>query len=292
MKYLTNKSLLKAAAIPLFLSVFLFQSCTQLGELSNVSKPEVSVSDMNVTALSLQSIELTADIEIKNPNNLAVDLNSYKYNLDINDLSFISGDEESGMNIKAKESNIVKVPITLNYSELLETIRSLNNENDSDYNFSADLAFELPILGLVNVPVQYSGKIPVVKRPSISLKNFTVENISLSGAQVNIALNVENPNSFKLHMSRLSYDLSINGLESISGLINEEIKLEEGTSKDIELPISISFMNVGMSAYRILSGDEDLEYKLTGSTTIGSDLPYFKLSSFDFDKSGSVNILR
>lgn len=95
-----------------------------------------------------------------------------------------------------------------------------------------------------------------------------------------------------LQMDQLSYDLRINGLESISGSLNEEIDIEEGSSTKIKLPVSISFLNAGMSAYRILTGDEDLEYELTGSTTIGSDLPYFKLSSFDFDKSGSVNILR
>lgn len=292
MKYQFNKSLLKIASIHLLLGLFLFQSCAQLSELSKVSKPEVSISDMNVTALSLESVELTADVEIENPNNLAVDLSSYNYALDINDLNFISGSEESGMNIKAKQSNIVKVPITLGYSELLQTFQSLRDENESNFSFSAGFAFDLPILGMVNIPVQYSGKIPVVKRPSISLENFTVENISLSGAELSIELNVENPNSFMLQMNRLSYDLRINGLESISGLMNEEINVEEGSSKTIKLPVSISFLNAGMSAYRILSGDEDLEYELTGSTTIGSDLPYFKLSNFDFDKSGSVNILR
>lgn len=287
-----NKSLLKVTAIHLMISLSLFHSCAQLSELSKVNKPKVYVSDMNVTSLSLQSVELTADIEIENPNNLSIDLSSYKYALDINDLDFISGTEEREMNIKAKESSIVKVPITLNYSELLQTFQSLRNENESNFSFSADFGFDLPILGMVNVPVEYSGKIPLVRRPSISLKNFTVETISLSGAELSIELNIENPNSFELQMNRLSYDLQINGLESISGLMNEEIDVQENSSRNIKLPLSISFLNAGMSAYQILSSNEDLEYKFTGSAAIGTDLPYFKLSNFDFDKSGSVNILR
>lgn len=292
MKHQGNNGLLRVVATHLLLSLFLFQSCAQLSELSNISKPKVSISDMNVTGLSLQSVELTADVEIDNPNNVTIDLNSYKYALDINDVNFISGNEESGMDIKSKESNIVKVPITLDYSELLQTFQSLRDENESNFNFTADFTFDLPMLGMVNVPVQYSGKIPVVKRPSVSLENFIVENISLSGAELSIELNIDNPNSFMLQMDQLSYDLRINGLESISGSLNEEINVEEGSSTKIKLPVSISFLNAGMSAYRILTGNEDLEYELTGSTTIGSDLPYFKLSNFDFDKSGSVNILR
>lgn len=292
MKYPCNKGLLKIVATHLLLSLFLLQSCAQLNELSNISKPKVSISDMNVTGLSLQSVELTADVEINNPNNVAVDLSSYNYALDINDLNFISGNEESGMDIKAKDSNIVKVPLTLDYSELLQTFQTLRDENESNFNFTAGFAFDLPILGMVNVPVEYSGKIPVVKRPSISLENFIVENISLSGAELSIELNIDNPNSFMLQMGQLEYDPRINGLESLTGSLNEEINIEEGASTNIKLPLSISFMNADMSAYRILTGDEDLEYELTGSTTIGSDLPYFKLSNFDFDKSGSVDILR
>lgn len=292
MKYPMNYCIKILSAFLLFAGVTIFQSCAQLGELSNVSKPTVSITGMNVTGLSLHAVEITADVEIENPNNIGIDLASYNYALDINELNFLSGNEDRETKIGAQQSSSVKIPLQLNYSELLQTIESLRNESESEFNFAAEFGFDLPIIGRVSVPVQHSGKIPVVKRPSISLNNFSVDKLSLNGADLSIELNVENPNSFQLQMTRLAYNLQINGLESISGLMTEEINLAEGSSKNIKLPVSISFLNAGMSAYRILNGDENLDYKLSGSTTIGSDLPYFELSSFDFDKTGSVDILR
>jgi len=278
--------------ISLMIIVGLLQSCAQLSELANVSKPSLSVVDMNITGLTLQDIELTADIEIINPNNVRIDLSSYSYALDINERNFVKGLDESGMNIDAKNRSIIQVPVTLTYSELLQTFQSIRDQDESEYNFNADFSFDLPVLGAVTVPVQYAGKIPVVKQPSISLNNFSVESLSLSGADLLVELNVQNPNTFQMLFDDLNFDLEINGLKSFSGTVSEEVRIDRNSAQTVELPFNISFLNAGMAAYRLLNSNEDLDYKLTGSTIIGSDLPYFKKSNFDFDKSGSVDILK
>ncbi|MDZ7756433.1 LEA type 2 family protein [Rhodohalobacter sp.] len=276
----------------LFIFLVFFHSCAQLSELANVSKPSLSVVDMNITGLTLQDIELTADVEIDNPNNVGIDLSSYSYALDVNEKNFVAGNEQRGMTINAKNSSIVRVPVTLTFSELLQTFQSMRDQDESDYSFAADFGFDLPVLGTVTVPVKYAGKIPVVKQPSISLSNFSVENLSLSGADLIVELSVQNPNAFQLMVDDLNFDLEVNGLRSFSGSINDEILIDRKSAQTIKLPFNISFLNAGMAAYRLLNSDENLEYKLTGSTLIGSDLPYFKKSNFDFDKSGSVDILK
>jgi LEA14-like dessication related protein len=278
--------------ISLVLLLGFIHSCAQISELANISKPSLSVVDMNITGLTLQDIELTADVEINNPNNVGIDLSSYSYALDINNTNFAAGDEQRGMTIKAKNRSIIQVPVTLTYTELLQTFQSMKDRDESDYNFSADFGFDLPVLGTVNVPVQYNGKIPVVKKPGVSLNRFSVENLSLTGADLLVELNIQNPNAFQLMIDDLNFDLEVNGLRSFSGTIEDDINIDGKSAQTIQLPFNISFLNAGMAAYRLLNNDEDLDYRLTGSTLIGSDLPYFKKSNFDFDKSGSVDILK
>lgn len=292
MKYTATPVFLSKPYILLIIAVFTFHSCAQLQELSDVRRPRVSVADMNITGLSLSTVELTADIEIDNPNSIAIDLSSYNYAFKINDLTFLSGIESQNTSIKARGSNIIKVPLEIDYSELVQTIQSLRNQNQSNFDFEAAFGFTLPVIGEIEVPVQYSGEIPIIKRPSISLQKFSVEDISLTSANLNIELSVDNPNSFQLNMNQLSYDLEVNGLQSITGSVEEKINLASESVQTVNIPISISFLNAGMTAYRILTGNNDINYTLKGSTTLGSSLPYFKLSTFDFDKSGSVNILR
>lgn len=276
----------------LFLFIAFFHSCAQLNELTNISKPSASVVDMNITGLTLQDIELTADIEIDNPNSVGVDMTSYTYSLDINEKNFVAGNAQRGLKIDAKNSSMVQVPVTLTFLELLQTFQSMRDQDESDYKFAASFGFDLPVLGTVEVPVQYSGKIPVVKQPSISLAKFSVESLSITGADLLVELNVQNPNAFQLLVDDLNFDLEVNGLKSFSGKVNETINIGSHSAQTVKLPFNISFLNAGMAAYRLLNSDEDLDYKLTGSTLIGSDLPYFKKSNFNFDKSGSVDILK
>lgn len=292
MKPSGTRLFLPKSFILLIIATLSFHSCAQLQKLSDVSRPQVSVADMNITGLSLSTVELTADIEITNPNNIAIDLSSYNYALKINDLTFISGIEDQNTSIKARESNVIKIPLEIDYSELIQTIQSLRNQDRSNFDFEAAFGFALPVIGDIEVPVQYSGEIPIIKRPSISLQNFSVEDISLTAANLNIELNIENPNSFQLNLDQLSYDIEVNGLQSISGTLEEKIDLASDSEQTVNIPVSISFLNAGMTAYRILSGNDDIEYTLKGSTTLGSSLPYFKLSTFEFDRSGSVNIAR
>ena len=278
--------------ILLIIVVFSFQSCAQLSELSNVSKPQVSVADMNITGLSLSSVELAADIEITNPNAIAIDLSSYNYTFKINELTFLSGMEDQNTTINARESSMVKLPLEIAYSELIQTIESLRNQNTSDFNFEAAFGFTLPVFGEIEIPIQYSGEIPILKKPSINLQNISVEDISFTKADLNLELNIVNPNSFQFNMDQLSYDLEVNGLQFISGAMNENVTLASESEHTINIPVSISFLNAGMNAYRILTGNDDIQYTLKGSTTLGSNLPYFELSTFEFDRSGSVDILR
>lgn len=292
MRFSGHRLFLPKPFILIFIAALSFQSCAQLQELSDVSRPQVSITDMNITGLSLSTVELTADIEIANPNNIAIDLSSYNYALKINDLTFISGIEDQNTSIKARESNIIKIPLEIDYSELIQTIQSLRSQDQSNFDFEAAFGFDLPIIGDIEVPVQYSGEIPIIKRPSISLQNFSVEDISLTAANLNIELSIENPNSFQLNMDQFSYDIEVNGLRSISGTLEEKIDLASQSEQTVNIPVSISFLNAGMTAYRILTGNDDIEYTLKGSTTLGSSLPYFKLSTFQFDRSGSVNIAR
>ena len=278
--------------VSFFIIIAFFHSCAQLNELTNISKPSVSVVDMKITGMTLQDIELTADVEVENPNSVGVDLSSYSYSLDINESNFVSGSEQRGLNIGAKNSSVVQVPVTLTFSELLQTFQSVRDQDESDYKFAASFGFDLPILGTVEVPVEYSGKIPVVKQPSISLANFSIESISMTGADLLVELDVQNPNAFQLMVDDLNFDLEVNGLRSFSGNISETINIDSKSAQTVKLPFNISFLNAGMAAYRLLNSDEDLDYKLSGSTLIGSDLPFFNKSNFNFDKSGSVDILK
>lgn len=267
-------------------------SCSQLKSLTDVKKPTVSVDDFRVTGISLQDIELTFDLEVDNPNPVALTLSSYDYDLLIENNSFVKGSQPVNTRIEANGKNLISIPVMFTFKELYETFTSLSGKKDGAYSFLANVEVEVPILGMVEVPIEKSGSFPIVKAPTLSVANFSVKNISFTKADVEVELNIGNPNTFGLIMNELNYTVDIDGLSAISGETSNRIEIGSNEIGTIKIPASFSFLDLGMAAYNALTSDDPFEYSLSGAANVGATLPFFESSSFNFDRTGSVNILK
>lgn len=272
--------------------LFVLAGCSELKKLSNVQKPTISVDDFRISGLSLQDVELTFDLQIDNPNPVAVTLSSYNYDLQIENNSFVKGTQPLDTTIPAKGRNNISVPVMFTFKELYNTFTSINSKDEGAYAFLANVEISIPVLGMIEVPIEKNGTFPVVKAPTISVANFSVKDISLTKAEIEVELNVANPNTFGMILNQLDYNVELDGLSAISGEIIERIEIGKNETETIKIPASFSFLDLGMAAYNALTSDDPFEYELSGSANIGASLPFFESSSFNFDKTGVVDILR
>ena len=276
----------------ILLMLFLIAGCSELKELSNVQKPAVSVADFRISDLSLQDVELTFDLLVDNPNPVAVTLSSYNYDLQIESNSFVKGSQPLNTTIPSKGQNNISVPVKFTFKELYDTFTSINSKDEGAYLFLANVEISLPVLGVIEVPIEKSGTFPVVKAPTISVGNFSVKDISFTKADIEVEINVANPNSFGVILNQMDYNVDLDGLSAISGEIIERINIGENQTETIKIPASFSFTDLGMAAYNALTSDDPFEYELSGSASVGATLPFFESSSFNFDKTGVVDILK
>lgn len=272
-------------------SVIFFQGCASLQQLASVEKPSVSLDNYRISSLSLKEAEVTFDIKIDNPNPIALNLESYSYQFNIEDNSFLKGSQKSDTQIGANADQIIQLPVRFTYQELFESVKAVVNKDEIAYTFGADLNLDLPLLGLINIPVEQTGTLPVIKLPSLSVKGLDVKKLSFSSADLELDVAFNNPNAFGINLEDVDYNLEINGLTSISGALKQAFQIEKGSTETVKIPISINLLQLGMSAYQAISNKEDFEYTISGSALVDTDLPVFKSSAFNFDKSGLVNIL-
>ncbi|SMO82260.1 LEA14-like dessication related protein [Gracilimonas mengyeensis] len=277
----------------LLLLLLTFTACSTINSLSNsVSKPELSVSDASVTHLSLQDIELTFDIAINNPNPVAVNLADYNYDFQLNGQSFITGDQIEKTEIQASSSSTIQVPVRFGYRELYDLFTSLRDKDETSYDFLFEAGINAPVIGRLNVPIEKSGTLPVIKLPKLSIKNVALENLSLTKADVEVNLIIDNPNAFDLSFSNFNYNLSLNDTSPISGTMDQAIHINQKSESEVTVPISLSLLEMGAALQSVLRGGDDIEYSLEGSSTVDASLPLFSPSTFNFDRSGLVNIQR
>jgi LEA14-like dessication related protein len=274
----------------LALYVLFITSCSALKDLASVQKPKLSVTDAKISDASLTDLELTFDVEVDNPNAVSINLASYNYDFLISDRTFVNGNQSLGTTILSNNKSIVQIPVRFTYEDLFKTFSDIRDKDETNYELKSVIGVDLPVLGFTEIPLEKLGTFPVIKKPTISASRLSVKNISFTNADLELVLNIENPNAFGISLKDTDYSISINGLKSISGKSLNPIVIKEKNSGTIMVPVSLNFIQLGRSAYNLITSDQPMEYTLSGSTEIESPLPFFKTSSYNFDRSGNVNI--
>lgn len=276
----------------LLIVLLLSVSCNRLNELVSVQKTTLSISDYRISALTLEDIAFTFDVEVNNPNPWSVSVSEYSYDFQISEQSLVTGSQTTALNINASQASIIQVPVQFSFRDVYATISDVREQEETSYSMNTRVTIDVPILGVIDLPLEKEGTFPIPKTPKLSLSSLSIEQMSVRAIDLTINVLVENPNTFALSLSELDYDLKINGLTPLNGTIVEAVNLAEKESTIVSIPLSLTVMQLGMSVYRSVVSGESFEYTLSGTTEVGSSLPFFKKSSFNFDKSGVVNILK
>ncbi|MCB9509983.1 MAG: LEA type 2 family protein [Deferribacteres bacterium] len=282
----------KLPAVAILLSLPLFMSCAGLKDLKAPSKPNVSFQGVKLAGLSLDSVDLLFDLRIDNPNAFGVSLAGFDYDMQLNQNSFLSGLQNDKQSIPANGSNTVQLPLTLTFSKIYQTFQSLNDADSTDYRLDLGFSFDLPILGVVKVPVSKAGRLPLLKLPKVSIGDIKLKKLNLTGADLQVNLNLENPNPFSATLNRLNYKISIDGKEFATGLTTDQIQINQKASNQIAIPVSLNFLKSGRTLYNLLTQNGSFDYTVTGDFDMSTSLTNLGSISMPFDRSGTLNITR
>jgi LEA14-like dessication related protein len=257
-----------------------------------VEKPDVRISKTNLTGLTFEQADLVFDIEIKNPNTVGISLAGFDYDLLLNDVSFLNGEQNKQMEIKANDTAIIQLPVSLLYKNIYQTYQRLKNNDNIHYSLKTGLNFNLPVLGEVRIPVSTSGDFPAIKIPKISIKSIKMERLSLTGADFNLAIGIKNPNGFGFNINNLDYRLMINQTRWAEGQKRGKMSIQSKKESILLIPFKLNFMQIGASLYQEINSGNKFNYQLTGKTNLSSSIEALGNVNFPFDVSGTIDLSR
>ncbi|MDR8391968.1 LEA type 2 family protein [Aliifodinibius sp. S!AR15-10] len=273
--------------------LLLIQGCSTLQDLANsVQKPRLSVTDVQVTGFDFNGIDLAFDVTVDNPNALSVQMQSYDYTLDISQQTFASGRQDNQTRIEASGQSTFEVPIRLDFKEIYTTAENLANRDEAAYQFKSTFAFDLPGLGRTEVPVRHSGDIPLLRLPSIRINSLRVEELRLSSAKVTLGMEFDNPNGIGFDINGFEYSLDIDGRQWAQGKALENINIARDGVTQLDIPINLDIAQMGVSAFQLLSGSQDVGYELDGNFSLDADQPLLGVIDFTFNRDGEVSLQR
>ena len=272
-----------------------FNSCAGirgLVESAGVQEPRVEIVGAKMTGLSFQNADFMFDIRIDNPNPVGIKLAGFDYDFLINDNTFVNGDQEEGIEIKAGGDHTVHLPLLVEFSSLYNAFQSLRERDTSSYQLNCGFSFDVPILGPVRIPVSAKGDLPLLRLPKVDLDGLSLKHLGLTGADLELGVRLNNPNAFSLLLERFDYQFLINGQPWASGEIQQKTEVSEKGERLLSVPISLNFLKVGQSVYEVLTGDQELSYELKGDFDVRCTLPLLEKASLNFDRAGFTELIR
>lgn len=288
------KNSLKSLGMLIF-STLILSNCSQLNQVKQMSKakkPTASITNVQFKNASFTGIDLAFVVKLENPNPIAVSLSSLDFNFKVNGHSFVKGLQEKKLTLAKNGSSTIEIPISLNFNELYNTVKSVKNSDESTFFMAFGFAFAVPILGETRIPVEKSGVLPTIKLPSVSVKGLKLEKIGFTRAEMELKLEFENPNSFDINLNKFNYDFEVSGKSWAKGALTSISKATSKSRSEITIPVKLDFSQVGMTVYGMLTGNDKIEYNFKSDFNLDTSLPYLKSVDFPFDSKGFLDILK
>jgi LEA14-like dessication related protein len=276
----------------LFFVTLFFLQCATLEQLTRVQKPTVNIKNVRLTGVNFSSVNLAFDTRIQNPNPLSISLTGFGYNFLLNNSSFLTGQNTKGITIAANGESSFEIPLTLNFIDIYNAFQSLSSQDSTNYQIDCNVSFNLPILGNITIPVKKQGYVPLLKLPKISVQDFKLNKIGLSGADLELVLQTHNPNGFKLLLQNFNFDLKINQQSWAKGLLTNQVNINAKGSNTIRIPISLNFSEMGWNLYHFLLQTQELNYNLVGDINFQTTSSLLNQLNLPLNNSGKVKLSR
>jgi LEA14-like dessication related protein len=135
------------------------------GGCATVQRPTASFKNMTLGDVSSRGFVMNVDVDVANPNAVAIPLTNADYSLSLGGVKVVDGARiKPDARIPANGRGTVTIPVPLSFENLLSAEESIRKgAGNVSYGLDADLNFDtgLPVLGVQSVHFQNEGSLNV-----------------------------------------------------------------------------------------------------------------------------------
>ena len=125
------------------------------------------------------------------------------------------------------------------------------------------------------------------QQPVVSLQDVKVTGVGLSGGSLDVVLNVQNPNDFRLDATQMHYAVLVDTVPFANGTTTQPFTVDGKRSQQVHIPINFTYSGVGQAG-RQLMNTGSVNYTVRGDVTVGSPIGNFTVP---FSQTGRYSTL-
>ena len=266
----------RIALVALATSLAIVTGCESIQKSASTKLPIATAKDLRIKAADFSTLDLLLDVGIDNPNPFGLTLSGLSYDFVVNNQPLLQGEQNNTLRIEAAQESTLSVPLSLTLQTLANEIPEILQSDSFDYELNTQLQFNLPLLGSFKVPLTKTGSLPVIRPPRISDVSLAKRKLNLTGADLDLTVNIENPNAFNLVLNGLDYTFTGNQNAWAKGKIENAVEVSSKGDSSIKIPLHLDFIALGTTAFQLLGGSKEFEAALDGSMTLNSSLDFLR----------------
>ncbi len=112
------------------------------------------------------------------------------------------------------------------------------------------------------------------QEPLVSVSDVRLNGLGLTGGSVDVALNVYNPNNYRLDATRITYRLLFDTVAFADGAVSQQQTVRARDTLQLVIPVNFTYRGVGEAGRQILNTGT-VNYRLLGDVTVGSPVGSF-----------------
>jgi LEA14-like dessication related protein len=123
--------------------------------------------------------------------------------------------------------------------------------------------------------------------PVVTLRNVNVVGLGLTGGNLDVVLNVYNPNGYRLDATRLNYRIQVDSTPLANGTLDNQFTVQNKDSTQVHIPVTFSWNGLGAGARQIFNTGA-VNYRVLGDVTVGSPVGNYTIP---FSQTGRFSTL-
>jgi LEA14-like dessication related protein len=280
-----------SAVLSLLLIALLLAGCQgRLADLlAAAPKPTASIEGISFKDISLDRVNLVANVKVTNPYPVPIYAKQVGFNLLSEQTSLLSGQSDQPLNVAAKSTGTIPVALELPFAAVLGKLQGVRLGQVIPLTTKLDLSLAGENVQALNFQVEKSGELPVPAPPEVKVNGLAWKKLGLSQALGEVGLSIRNTNEFPINLSAMDYKLKLGGREVSAGaLAGKALELAPGESGDLAIEVGLIPQTLGLAAFGMLSG-KSAPFELNG--LVSTETPFGPMK-LDFARSGALAMSR
>jgi LEA14-like dessication related protein len=241
----------------LLASAALLAGCASVQRLAAaaLSPPRLHFDQATVTSLDLEGTTVLLAFTLENPNDVELRVASATWRLEVEEARVSEGELPGGVTLPSRGTAPFAVTVRLRWADVARLAEQARRQSQVAYRIGGVIGVETPV-GVVALPYHHQGRLPVPSLPALRLANASVDMTSLTDLELDLTLDVENPNGFMLPGATLRFDVLLNDVPVATGREATLGPLDASGAARLTVPIRVSLLGAGRALSTLHGGAE------------------------------------